>query len=198
MLKVYVLIVLLESEHAGYVPIESYDSVSMEAGYMDSIMLAGDQEIDYIVTEPVTDSWPWSSIDVTGSAQLSRLFDALQIYCSPVNSLSLMDTLVYEATDGNQEFVSGSELHVVPLISNLQIEIQAPNAANVRNTKDTFGIPFLAAQHVLPPSPFNELYPFPSPAQENSRGNPRAVILDVSKSSLEAQANHIKTYHTKR
>ena len=130
------------------------------------------------------DSWPWSSVDVPGSPKLSRLFAALSLqFPAEVDPLDLSD-MSEEFTNSNSEiYISGSELE-----SMSQGRSQPLNQT-------------LIDVRVTTPSPFNELYPFPSADDSISvfsatTKNPQYVInISVSTHNhkfLQAQAGHYK------
>jgi tetratricopeptide (TPR) repeat protein len=151
---------------------------------------------------PQLDSWPWSSVDVPGSPQLSRLFGALQIRDSfEIESLSLLEEPVLLAPETPQ-FVSGLELRDYPQAKDHGLEGHmsvwesqkfhhidgAFVTSQVLEMKHHNADFFLPSGDPIPsPSPFNELYPFPRHEKSNT-------VPELSIAALKTRAVRLETY----
>lgn len=153
---------------------------------------------------PKSDPWPWGSVDVPGSPQLSRLFEALHIYHpSTMEPLSLSDSQVADYSD-HAGFVSGADLSNMspakeeqagtylrgPSTSIKHLDIASP--ATLHNNH--CGVDLQApGTFVQSPSPFSELYPFPTSLNQSARKT-LTNLSELNVLSLEAQANHLQSY----
>jgi tetratricopeptide (TPR) repeat protein len=121
-----------------------------------------------VIQTSIDDSWPWASVDVPGSPKLTRLFEALSIHVpDEIEPLSLSRSSPARSTS-TREFISSSELQLL--------------------SKDR-----KAGIHESEPTPFNELYPFPTTIQTESRSTVSTSASSLSVTALRTRINQIKT-----
>ncbi|KAH8602003.1 hypothetical protein B0O99DRAFT_127745 [Bisporella sp. PMI_857] len=162
------------------------------------------------------DPWPWSSVDITGSPKLSRLFAALAIHYPPdVEPMSLYDAIPTEERLKDDNFISASELRRISpnhdqncWSDNTQTHGTVTKCTPSQTSQDPRSQPVSSAgSYILlnrgtkvKPSPFDELYPFPSSQEEPypfptpNTLNPQYIINSKVATHninyLQEQANH--------
>jgi tetratricopeptide (TPR) repeat protein len=175
------------------------DTVPISESYMDQNNKSSD-----VATQD--DTWPWSTVDIPGSPQLSRLFEVLRLDdVSGIEALSLSDELV-DTSPATKKFISGSELHALSKVDSYasddqlsisrshQVSIPGsvlgnPQAPELKHYYDD-SILLLSGNQLLAPSPFTELYPFPS-FTKSKYGN---IVSNLNFGSLKARASHLESY----
>jgi len=125
-----------------------------------------------------SDSWPWSSVDVPGSPPLTRLFAALDIHC-PSNSiepLALSEATGVSPTDSVQSFP--------PTHFDLN-----SSSGPIATTSGNKYHPDQASRN---PSPFLELYPFPTSLPVARRSFVPSTAPNIHISDLRARCDSLQ------
>ena len=162
------------------------------------------------------DSWPWVSVDIPGSPQLSRLFSALNIQntdtANIIEPISVIEELSLSKHCGNIDEPSNNGITMSTLhpdaihphrpldvspkyhpLGQILIKSQSPSSNLPRflyNGSDI--LPPTGAW--VPPSPWNELYPFPSPSYPKQQMQDASSISEVSISSMKSRAYRLQAY----
>ena len=164
----------------------------------------------------IPDAWPWALVDVPGSPKLSRLFSELDIHTfdnvDTINSLSTLEppssskslrntvedtsdgvtmSMLHDARHKARNFYlentnrSGSEFPLTKAqISFLDVPYFQCNSSDV----------FFPTGTWVSPSPWKEIYPFPTPSHSKERLVNTATISEVSMSSLRSRVNRLEAY----
>jgi hypothetical protein len=161
-------------------------------------------------TNSEIDSSPWASVDVPGSPRLSRLLDALRIH-KPSNieplTLSELPNIPIEDTS---EYLETSVLIDKVRTQSIILDSDSSSLANSNNLVHTsrrasrsFESPplkyrgvdiFFPSGHWISPSPFGELYPFPTSTQYSSRRPIPSAQSDLNALALTERANRLQTF----
>ncbi|KAH8592418.1 hypothetical protein B0O99DRAFT_629668 [Bisporella sp. PMI_857] len=155
---------------------------------------------------PQHDSWPWATVDIPGSPQLSRLFEALSIHFpSTIEPLDLSEpaaapSVKIAESRAHSQFVNLSSIENGP-VDGRESDSQAlaTRARKIQDDTDDrlrrhFNRDvFFPSGNWLPPSPFNEVYPFPITVHFQTHESLSSNLLDLSQSALAARANRLQT-----